>query len=109
MGGGPVLWLETEDEEEDSDEDEQEDDEDRDREWSLGSALKAASPGMEDRGEKKGRSCEGETQTRCRMIIKFNTYSTEVRKSLHLNRNSPKRCEPKSAVSTRTFLSAPER
>lgn len=56
MGGGPVLWLETEDEEEDNDEDEEEEDEDRDREWSLGSALKAASPAKEDRGEEKGRT-----------------------------------------------------
>lgn len=62
MGGGPVLWLETEDEEEDNDEDEQEEDEDRDREWSLGSALKAASPVMEDRGEKKGRNYEGKSK-----------------------------------------------
>lgn len=54
MGGGPVLWLETEDEDEDSDEEEEEEDEDRDREWSLGSALKAASPVEEDKGEKKG-------------------------------------------------------
>lgn len=39
MGGGPVLWLEMEEEEEEDDEDE-----DKDRDWSLGSALRAASP-----------------------------------------------------------------
>lgn len=54
MGGGPVLWLETEEEEEeDSDEDEEEDDEDRDREWSLGSALNAASPGKTKERKKR--------------------------------------------------------
>lgn len=78
MGGGPVLWLETEDEEEDNDEDEEEEDEDRDREWSLGSALKAASPVKEDRGEKKGRNCEEKLKHTLRKMIKFNTYSTEV-------------------------------
>lgn len=63
MGGGPVLWLETEDEEEDNDEEEEEEDEDRDKEWSLGSALKAASPVEEDRGDKKGRNCEERCST----------------------------------------------
>lgn len=59
MGGGPVLWLEMEemeDEEDDDEEeeDEEEEDEDRDRDWSLGSPLKAASPGeRRQRGRKK--------------------------------------------------------
>lgn len=72
MGGGPVLWLETEDEEEDNDEDEEEEDEDRDREWSLGSALKAASPVREDRGAKKGQNCEEKFKHALRKMITFN-------------------------------------
>ena len=68
MGGGPVLWLEMEeddeddededDDDDDEEEDEEDEDEDKDKDWSLGSPLKAASPGWEDSKGKKTKERE---------------------------------------------------